>query len=102
MRIITLLSSALIALAATTSAAADDFATLKGVTATPMASSELEAVKGTHFHFITPSNNELLGVTGLHVVNTQIGHDGQPTPNADPSPGYRGLCVTSLTAVGPC
>ena len=113
MRIITLLSSALITLAATTASAAD-FVTLNGVTATPMASSELEAVKGTHFHFFTESNNELFGETGLHLVNIQIGNGGAPTPNADPSPipddpdfdiigkGYRGLCVTSLTAVGPC
>ena len=61
MRIITLLSSALITLAATTGVASDaDFATLKGVTATPMASSELEAVKGLHFHFVTYGRAGLL------------------------------------------
>ena len=97
-------------------AAADEFANLEGVMATPMASSELDVVKGTHFHFFTPSNNELGGMTGQHVVNIQIGIGGIPTPNADPSPagpspitgkGYRGLCVAGgvsqgISAVGPC
>jgi hypothetical protein len=35
--------------------ASGQFATLRGVTAVPMASRELDAVKGAHFHFATPS-----------------------------------------------
>src|SRR5262245_25310607 len=46
------------------------FATLRGVSAVPLASAELGTVKGAHAHFLTvKSQNELFGITGFHVVN---------------------------------
>ena len=78
------------------------FAALKDVKAVPMSSSELKAVKGLHFHFVTAAGKELF-------VNMQQGHDGfSPTPNADPSStppfivgkGYRGLCGAALNSPG--
>lgn len=53
MRVTTLVSAAAIALAATIGSvtAADQFATLDGVSAVPMSSGELAAVKGQHVHF---------------------------------------------------
>ena len=82
--------------ASTPSAQNTQFAALKSVKAVPMSSNELQAVKGLHFHFTTPSGKELL-------VNIKIGLDTTPptpTPNPDPSStfpfivgkGYRGLC----------
>lgn len=67
------------------------FATLKGVKAAPMSSSELDAVKGLHVHFITISNGK------LHIAGNEFHHnwsnewggtDGQPV-----APSYKGLCV---------
>lgn len=86
-------------------AAADDFATLKGIKATPMQASELNAVKGMHVHFLdanggfhlagNPENN---GVgTGNWYLNGSP--DGQPV-----APSYHGLCVAgpiSIPPVGP-
>lgn len=77
------------------------FAALKGVNATPMAAQELKAVKGLHFHFMTPAEKLLL-------VNIQKGNGGTPTPNPDPSStppfivgkGYRGLCGAALNSPG--
>lgn len=96
----------LIGLAGSASAA-DDFATLKGVKAAPMAASELEAVKGQHVHFVTPSKNtQHFGVEGLQLAgdvktennwsNDWGGSDGMPV-----APSYHGLCVaTGLSGPG--
>lgn len=64
--------------------AAPQFATLNGVKAAPMASRELDAVKGLHIHFFVN------GV--LHVVNhreNNLGGGQAPPPSG---PGYSGLC----------
>src|SRR5262245_21567880 len=45
------------------------FAALNGVKATPMSSTELANVKGTHVHFLNPGNNtQNFGVEGLHLA----------------------------------
>lgn len=68
------------------------FATLKGVKAAPMSSSELDAVKGLHVHFITVKNGKLhlAGDVKTHNnwSNEWGGTDGQPV-----APSYHGLCV---------
>ncbi len=93
-----------------TVSAGQEFALLKGVKALPMASSELEAVKGLHVHFFTPSKNIAdtpFGPTqGIHFagdVKTQNnwsnawgGSDGVAV-----APSYKGLCVaTGLSGPG--
>ena len=103
MRIIELLSYALITLVATTGvASAADFATLKDVTATPMASSELEAVKGAHVHFIDPNG-------GFHLAgnpdNSGVGTGNwylNGSPDGNPvAPSYHGLCVAGSISIPP-
>ena len=91
MRIITLAATAIIVLATTSVYAADEFATLKGVTATPMASSELDAVKGLKLHGFNPAENLIL--LGGPSIQTRLetydnGNDlGELVHN-----GYHGLC----------
>lgn len=76
--------------ASTQAVAPGQFATLKGVRAAQMSSTELEAVKGLHVHFLTLSNGK------LHFAGNPFGHnwsnlggtDGQPV-----APSYHGLCV---------
>ena len=98
MRITTLVSATAIALAATIGAvsAADQFATLDGVTANPMSSGDLDAVKGMHRHFFDAAG-------GLHVILSPTGgHPPKTLDNDSPdnlaNPGelviqaYNGLC----------
>jgi len=71
------------------------FSTLKGVKVVPMASKELESVKGLHIHFATPS----LPQTGLLFVNQQennLGNGQAPLPGS--GPGYSGLCGAALNS----
>jgi hypothetical protein len=75
--------------------------------AVPMAASELEAVKGEHVHFVSPSQNtQNFGVPGLQLAgdvktennwsNEWGGSDGMPV-----APSYKGLCVaTGLSGTG--
>jgi hypothetical protein len=87
-------------------AAVKDFAVLKGVKAVPMTSKELNAVKGLHVHFVTPSKNSQHGLEGLQLAgdiktennwsNEWGGIDGEPV-----APSYQGLCVaTGLSGSG--
>ena len=85
----------------------DDFATLKGIEATPMAAEELDAVKGLHVHFVSPSQNtQWAPLPGLQLAgdiktennwsNEWGGSDGEPV-----APSYKGLCVaTGLSGPG--
>jgi len=100
MKIITLAATAIIVLATTSVYAADEFATLKGVTATPMASSELDAVKGLHIHFLDANGNfHLAG----NPFNAGVGFDNwylNGSPDGDPvHPSYHGLCVAGPISI---
>lgn len=68
------------------------FATLKGVKAAPMSSSELDTVKGLHVHFITIKNGKLHLAGDIKTENNWSnewgGTDGVPV-----APSYKGLCV---------
>lgn len=90
MRITILIAAAALAATIGTASAADEFATLKGVKATPMASSELDAVKGLHRHFVDA------GGGGTHVTGpaVDLAPDGHLTARS-----YRGLCVASGISV---
>lgn len=70
MRIITLLATTIIVFAANIGlvSAADDFATLKGVKAIPMAAAEMGAVKGMDHHFtvLLPSGETVRHDTDQH------------------------------------
>jgi hypothetical protein len=91
----------------TTPVAVTQFAVLQGVQALPMASSELDAVKGLHVHFVTPSKNtQHFGMEGLQLAgdiktennwsNEWGGSDGIAV-----APSYKGLCVaTGLSGQG--
>lgn len=75
------------------------FATLARVKAVPMSSSELDAVKGQHIHFVTPSQNELFGFTGLHLVNRNNTDNWEDLYGDGPvGPGYHGLCQAALNS----
>jgi len=84
--------------AARPAATADTFVTLKAVKAAPMSAAELNAVKGLHVHFVTPSKNTQYGLEGLHLAgdvktennwsNAWGGTDGVAV-----APSYKGLCV---------
>lgn len=94
----------------TPSPAVQDFAVLERVQAAPMTSSELDAVKGLHVHFFTPSKNVVdtpFGpLEGIHLAgdiktennwsNEWGGSDGVAV-----APSYKGLCVaTGLSGPG--
>ena len=103
------LTAALLAVAPVTLSASDDaaaskdttritqsapakFTALKGIKAAPMSSTELEAVKGLHVHFVTISNGKLHLAGDVKTENNWSnewgGTDGQPV-----APSYKGLCV---------
>jgi hypothetical protein len=64
-----------------------------------MSSSELDAVKGQHIHFVTPSQNELEGFTGLHLVNRNNTDNWEDLYGDGPvGPGYHGLCRAALNS----
>ena len=68
------------------------FAALKGVKAAPMSSTELQAVKGQHVHFITVKNGKLHLAGDVKTENNWSnawgGSDGVAV-----APSYHGLCV---------
>ena len=83
-------------------ASSTQFATLKGVKAVPMAAKELDAVKGLHVHFFTPSKNVVdtpFGpVEGIHLAgdvkteNNWSNLYGQ----GDVANSYHGLCKAAV------
>ena len=105
MRIVTLLSTAVVTFAGIGSASAgDEFATLIGVKATPMTTGELDTVKGAHVHFLDPNG-------GFHLAgnpeNRGVGtgnwyNNGSPEAEAGNlvAPSYHGLCVAAGTPSG--
>lgn len=95
MKITTLVSAALtlFAVSAGSVSAAEEFATLKGVDAAPMAASELENVKGMHVHFRDAGNGKIHLAGRLDEKNWSSewgGSDGLPV-----APSYKGLCVAA-------
>ena len=69
------------------------FSTLKNVNATPMSTSELQAVKGLHVHFLDAGGGKLhLAGDVKHMNNWQNlgGSDGMPV-----APSYHGLCIAA-------
>ena len=100
MKIITLAATAIIVLATTSVYAADEFATLKGVTATPMAASELDAVKGLHLHaFNAAGNLILLGGPGIN--ESLLTYDNGSDDGGLVHNGYHGLCVAGPISIPP-
>lgn len=80
------------------------FSALASVKATPMAASELSAVKGAHVHFLDP--NGRLHLAG-NPENSGIGtgnwyNNGSPEAEAGHlvAPSYHGLCVAVGTPSG--
>lgn len=72
-------------------AATDQFVTLKGVKALPMASSELDSVKGMHVHFVDAGRGKIHLAGDVKTENNWAnlgGTDGMPV-----APSYKGLCV---------
>jgi hypothetical protein len=81
------------------SPASQPFATLAGVKAAPMASSELDKVKGLHIHFTTPGANNTPEGDGWHFVNSNNdGNYGNGNANPGSGPGYSGLCGAALNS----
>lgn len=84
------------------SPASQPFATLAGVKAAPMASGELDKVKGLHIHFTTPGNNTTgpLGpeAEGWHFVNHTENNLGNGNALPIAGPGYSGLCGAALNS----
>jgi hypothetical protein len=78
--------------------ASSQFATLKGINAVPMASSELKAIKGLHVHFFNGSNNTQYGFPGVHLAGRldekNWFDNGSPDGNLV-APSYHGLCVAA-------
>jgi hypothetical protein len=72
-------------------------ATLRDVKAVPMASSELDAVKGLHVHFLDGGRGKehLAGVNNTSNWSWKGGSDGMPT-----APSYNGLCVAMRVGKG--
>lgn len=69
------------------------FATLNGVKAVPMAAGELDAIKGTHVHFLDAGGGELHLAGDVKTENNWEnlgGTDGKPV-----APSYHGLCVAA-------
>jgi hypothetical protein len=67
------------------------FGILAGVTATPMASGELDAVKGLHVHFLDAGGGKVHLAGDIKTENNWQnlgGSDGNPV-----APSYHGLCV---------
>ena len=77
-------------------------ATLNGIKAVPMAARELDAVKGLHIHFTTPSQNaghpQVAPDTGWHFVNHTENNLGNGQAKPTSGPGYSGLCGAALNS----
>ena len=105
MRITTLLSAAAIALAATIGSvsAADQFATLDGVSAASMSSGELAAVKGQHVHFLlSPRGTD----SSVHAVGNPAdtpaaGNGVVPVDESFFGPGVAGISHSPVIFVFP-
>jgi hypothetical protein len=71
------------------------------VKAIRMTSSELDAVKGLHVHFVVPSSqNDQYGLIGLHLAGNPFEHNWSNLGGSDPAPvapSYRGLCNAAGT-----
>ena len=99
----TLLSAVIIAFSVSFGAvfAADTFATLDGVKATPMAASELGTVKGMHVHFVNRNGGSPQG--GPHIAGRldekNWYFNGSPDGELV-APSYHGLCVAAGTPSG--
>jgi hypothetical protein len=83
-----------------------EFATLGQVDAVPMASAELEAVKGLHVHFLNPAGKKVL-LAG-NPENNGIGtgnwyNNGSPEAEAGHlvAPSYHGLCKAPPIVIPP-
>lgn len=78
---------------------ATTFAILQGVTAVPMAATELDTVKGLHVHFVNPGKNTQYGPPGLHLAgDIKTENNWSNLGGTDPAPvapSYHGLCVAS-------
>ena len=101
MRITTLIASAIIVLATSigSASAADELATLNGVKATPMAASELDAVKGLHIHGINPHGKLiLLGGPRRYDNGSEEAANGEMFSVHN---GYHGFCVAGPIGVPP-
>lgn len=75
--------------------------TMARIKAAPMTSSELNAVKGLHVHFVVPgSQNDQYGPTGLHLAGNLFEHNWENLGGTDPAPvapSYHGLCKAQKT-----
>ena len=103
MKVTVCLSAAAIVMMASAGSvnAADDFVTLKGVAATPMASAELGAVKGLHVHFLNRNGGSPNG--GPHLAGRLDEKNWylNGSPDGDlVAPSYHGLCVAAGTPSG--
>jgi hypothetical protein len=65
---------------------------LKGIKAAPMTSTELQAVKGQHVHFVTVKNGKLHLAGDVKTENNWSNEWGGTDGNAV-APSYHGLCV---------
>lgn len=72
-------------------APAPQLATLKDITAVPMSSNELKAVKGLHVHFVTISNGKLHLAGDVKTENNWSNEWGG-TDGVAVAPSYKGLC----------
>ena len=72
-------------------------ATLKAIKAVPMASTELDAVKGMHVHFLDAGGGKehLAGINNMSNWSWKGGSDPSPT-----APSYNGLCVAMSVGTG--
>jgi hypothetical protein len=71
------------------------FATLKGIDAVPMSSSELKAVKGQHVHFLDPKNGfDKVHLAGDVKTENNWSNEWGGTDGAPVAPSYNGLCVS--------
>jgi hypothetical protein len=77
-------------------------ATLDGVKAVRMDPRDMEAVKGLHIHFTTPSQNDghplVDDATGWHFVNHRENNLGNGQALSISGPGYSGLCGAALVS----
>jgi hypothetical protein len=80
-----------------TKSGTSQLATLKDVKAVPMASGELDAVKGMHVHFDDAGGGKehLAGINNMSNWSWKGGSDPSPT-----APSYNGLCVAMGVGIG--
>jgi hypothetical protein len=95
------------AAAKTSTVATSQFATLRGMKAVPMASSELDAVKGMHVHFVNNGNNNQYDIApGVHLAGDLKTHNNWSnewggSDGVAVAPSYHGLCkAAGVSPVG--